>query len=124
MSLREWGDRQGEERSWLIKLEVGLVATLVLGSLILPVASLVWAVATSAHPGGLAADGCHNDRTNGGRNCHRGQSSTSQERQSARGSVNYANCMAARASGAAPVRRGDPGYASHLDRDGDGIGCE
>ncbi|KAB8185251.1 calcium-binding protein, partial [Lysobacter maris] len=28
------------------------------------------------------------------------------------------------AAGAAPVRRGDPGYARHLDRDGDGIGCE
>lgn len=39
-------------------------------------------------------------------------------------SVHYANCDAARAAGAAPVRRGDPGYASHLDRDGDGVGCE
>ncbi|MFC3270257.1 excalibur calcium-binding domain-containing protein [Vulcaniibacterium thermophilum] len=29
-----------------------------------------------------------------------------------------------RAAGAAPVRRGDPGYAPHLDRDDDGIGCE
>jgi hypothetical protein len=40
------------------------------------------------------------------------------------GSVYYKNCKAARAAGAAPVRRGDPGYASHLDRDGDGVGCE
>ena len=40
------------------------------------------------------------------------------------GSVYYANCDAARAAGAAPVRRGDPGYASHLDRDNDGVGCE
>jgi hypothetical protein len=39
-------------------------------------------------------------------------------------SVYYANCAAARADGAAPVHRGDPGYGSHLDRDGDGIGCE
>lgn len=38
--------------------------------------------------------------------------------------VYYRNCDAARAAGAAPVRRGDPGYASHLDRDGDGVGCE
>ena len=30
----------------------------------------------------------------------------------------------ARAAGAAPVRRGDPGYGRHLDRDGDGVGCE
>lgn len=39
-------------------------------------------------------------------------------------SVYYENCDAARADGAAPVRRGDPGYAGHLDRDDDGIGCE
>ena len=36
----------------------------------------------------------------------------------------YRNCRAARAAGAAPVRDGDPGYAPHLDRDGDGVGCE
>lgn len=40
------------------------------------------------------------------------------------GSIFYKNCTAVRDAGAAPVRRGDPGYASHLDRDGDGIGCE
>jgi hypothetical protein len=39
-------------------------------------------------------------------------------------STYYANCSAARAAGAAPVRRGDPGYVRHLDRDGDGVGCE
>lgn len=39
-------------------------------------------------------------------------------------SVYYKNCAAARAAGAAPVYRGDPGYAKHLDRDGHGIGCE
>ena len=39
-------------------------------------------------------------------------------------SVYYANCTAARKAGAAPVRRGDPGYGKHLDRDNDGIGCE
>jgi hypothetical protein len=38
--------------------------------------------------------------------------------------VYYTNCDAARAAGAAPVHRGDPGYARHLDRDGDGVGCE
>lgn len=36
----------------------------------------------------------------------------------------YKNCTAARQAGAAPVRRGDPGYGSHLDRDNDGVGCE
>lgn len=39
-------------------------------------------------------------------------------------SVYYRNCSAARAAGAAPVYRGDPGYAPHLDRDRDGVGCE
>jgi hypothetical protein len=38
--------------------------------------------------------------------------------------VYYENCDAARAAGAAPVYRGDPGYAKKLDRDGDGVGCE
>lgn len=39
-------------------------------------------------------------------------------------SVYYENCTAAREAGAAPVQEGDPGYGSHLDRDGDGSGCE
>ncbi|MFL0564881.1 DUF1524 domain-containing protein [Microbacterium sp. 179-I 1D1 NHS] len=38
--------------------------------------------------------------------------------------VYYKNCTAAREAGAAPVHVGDPGYAKHLDRDGDGVGCE
>ncbi|MHA7154736.1 GmrSD restriction endonuclease domain-containing protein [Arthrobacter sp. TMN-50] len=36
----------------------------------------------------------------------------------------FANCTAARAAGAAPVLLGQPGYGSHLDGDGDGVGCE
>lgn len=36
----------------------------------------------------------------------------------------FENCTAARVAGAAPVYRGDPGYGSHLDADGDGVGCE
>ena len=38
--------------------------------------------------------------------------------------VYYKNCSAVRAAGKAPLHRGEPGYASHLDRDGDGIACE
>lgn len=38
--------------------------------------------------------------------------------------VYYDNCAEARAAGAAPVRRGQPGYGTHLDRDGDGTGCD
>ena len=36
----------------------------------------------------------------------------------------YANCDAVRAAGAAPVHRGDPGYSTSLDGDGDGSACE
>lgn len=40
------------------------------------------------------------------------------------GSNSYRDCAAARAAGAAPVHRGDPGYGPHLDGDGDGTACE
>ncbi|WP_328782895.1 excalibur calcium-binding domain-containing protein [Streptomyces canus] len=36
-------------------------------------------------------------------------------------STHYADCTEARAAGAAPIHRGEPGYASHLDRDNDGV---
>ena len=36
----------------------------------------------------------------------------------------YRNCREARAAGAAPLYRGQPGYSARLDRDGDGIACE
>jgi hypothetical protein len=36
----------------------------------------------------------------------------------------YKNCATARAAGVAPLHRGDAGYRSGLDRDGDGIACE
>lgn len=38
--------------------------------------------------------------------------------------VHFRCCREARAAGYAPMRRGQPGYAPHLDRDGDGIACE
>lgn len=40
------------------------------------------------------------------------------------GSVYYSNCDAARSADAAPLYRGEPGYRSALDRDGDGVACE
>ncbi|GAC57442.1 hypothetical protein GOHSU_19_00470 [Gordonia hirsuta DSM 44140 = NBRC 16056] len=40
------------------------------------------------------------------------------------GQVYYKNCTEARAAGAAPIYRGQPGYSSKLDGDGDGIACE
>ena len=39
-------------------------------------------------------------------------------------SIDYASCSAVRVAGAAPIRRGQPGYGRHLDGDGDGVGCE
>jgi hypothetical protein len=39
-------------------------------------------------------------------------------------SVYYSGCNAARAAGAAPIYRGQPGYREEMDGDGDGIACE
>lgn len=84
--------------------------------------------AALAHGGGVAADGCHNDRKNGGRHCHgasdRPTLPASKPQRLIGTGKSFANCSAARAAGAAPVRRGDSGYGRHLDRDGDGVGCE
>lgn len=88
-------------------------------------------MSASAHPGGLNGEGCHNNRKTGDYHCHRGATASRSEggsggrgKMSGAGSAFYANCTAARAAGAAPVRAGDPGYARHLDRDNDGVGCE
>ena len=94
--------------------------------------------AVAAHGGGLNAEGCHNDRKNGGYHCHRApaaraptaaasapaQAQSNNAAPARGGSAYYRNCSEARAAGAAPVKRGDPGYGSHLDRDNDGVGCE
>ena len=87
-----------------------------------------------AHGGGLDKDGCHTNRKTGEYHCHRGGPAQrsllapaarfAPAKRSSSPSQSFANCAEARAAGAAPVRRGDPGYASHLDRDNDGIGCE
>ena len=56
-----------------------------------------------------------------------GDSSSSEEGPAAQSeprSTYYRNCDAARAAGAAPLYRGEPGYRSGLDRDNDGIACE
>ncbi|RYD79542.1 MAG: excalibur calcium-binding domain-containing protein, partial [Verrucomicrobiaceae bacterium] len=83
-----------------------------------------------AHGGGLNAEGCHNNRKTGDYHCHRsggGGSSGSSSRntpqsflsspQRSPGGGAFRNCTEARAAGAAPVRRGQPGYGPHLDRD-------
>ena len=93
--------------------------------------------AVAAHGGGLNAEGCHNNRKTGDYHCHRKTAASAaaaslapaqraQGNVAAKGgaAVFYRNCNEARAAGAAPVRRGDPGYGGHLDRDNDGSGCE
>ena len=77
-----------------------------------------------SHSGGLNAEGCHNDRKRGTYHCHRSASMPLLQQRVIPASKAFANCKAARAAGAAPVMTGEPGYGPHLDRDGDGIGCE
>lgn len=105
-------------------MRILVVATLLASPVLVPALAF-------AHGGGLNSEGCHNNRKTGGYHCHRGPSASapSPKRYGALSSGSpsgraFANCSAARAAGAAPVRRGDPGYESHLDRDNDGVGCE
>ncbi|UZK71095.1 excalibur calcium-binding domain-containing protein [Sphingomonas sp. S1-29] len=89
------------------------------------IALIVPVSASVASPGGLNAQGCHTDRKGGtGYHCHTRPAAAHGFAALTKGSGAFANCAAARAAGAAPVRVGDPGYSSHLDRNGDGIGCE
>ena len=105
-------------------------------AIVLLVSALALPHVATAHGGGLNKEGCHNNRKTGDYHCHGGASvprsspannlaparAASPGRSSQSGP--FANCSEARAAGAAPVKRGDPGYASHLDRDNDGVGCE
>lgn len=96
-----------------------------------------------AHGGRLNQDGCHTNRKTGHYHCHRSGGNSGQDpTPAAAGPLHplapasrrppaghlpggaFRNCAEARAAGAAPVRRGQPGYGPHLDRDNDGIGCE
>jgi hypothetical protein len=84
--------------------------------------------AAEAHPGGLNAEGCHNNRKTGEYHCHREATASSLTRQrsflTGSGGGAFPNCAAARAAGAAPIMAGQPGYGAHLDRDGDGVAWE
>lgn len=116
-----------DEPRWRLHLEFALCAAVLTLGIIMMGYFAFSSVAARAHPGGLAADGCHNDRKNGGRHCHGGSSALAPKPKAQRfagGAVYFANCSEARAAGAAPVHRSDPGYSSRLDRDGDGVGCE
>ena len=38
--------------------------------------------------------------------------------------IYFKSCKEARAAGYSDIKKGEPGYSSKLDRDGDGIACE
>ncbi|MDV6267097.1 excalibur calcium-binding domain-containing protein [Rhodococcus globerulus] len=40
------------------------------------------------------------------------------------GAGEFSSCADAKAAGAAPLLKGDPGYRAEWDRDGDGVACE
>ena len=93
--------------------------------------------AVAAHGGGLNAERCHNNRKSGDYRCHRKPAASAAAASLAPaqraqghaatnhgGAVFYRTCSEARSAGATPVRQGDPGYGSHLDRNNDGCGCE
>ena len=104
-----------------------LPRTALAGCALIAAAWLGSAGSAASHSGGLNAEGCHNNRKTGDYHCHRGSSASSTPRKPQRalgGETNFRNCTHARSAGAAPVRIGDPGYGRHLDRDGDGVGCE
>lgn len=90
--------------------------------------SMLLPSASYGHGGGLDSKGCHNNRKTGSYHCHRSQAKPSKPAQSNKSlnskKTSYKNCKEARAAGAAPVKRSDPGYGKHLDRDNDGVGCE
>lgn len=89
--------------------------------------TLISASSAAGHSGGLNSEGCHNNRKTGDYHCHRSgtkKAAPAPFKGSESSGTYYRNCTAARAAGAAPVYAGDPGYAAHLDRDNDGVGCE
>ena len=51
-------------------------------------------------------------------------SKKSSSKKKSSGGGGFRNCTEAWEKGAAPVHRGEPGYAPKLDRNNDGVGCE
>ncbi len=89
------------------------------------------------HPGGTDSQGCHRERATGLRHCHGGGGGAVRPpadpprravpeagRDQDVPTRAFPNCTAARAAGRTNIRRGEPGYGTHLDRDNDGIACE
>jgi hypothetical protein len=42
----------------------------------------------------------------------------------AKSQASYSSCAEVREAGKAPIKKGQPGYSSKLDRDGDGTACD
>jgi hypothetical protein len=123
-SPASFGRRTGERR-WAARL--------------LPAVLAVFVESAEAHSGGLDRKGCHTNRKTNEYHCHQGSAEAAAAdapQQAARPKAEegaartdaragpFDNCSEARAAGAAPIARGEPGYAPHLDRDNDGIACE
>lgn len=88
-----------------------------------------------SHGGGLDKDGCHNNRKTGDYHCHNGTSTPPAASLNAFSASDltapnqnltssFQSCSEVRAAGLSSIRRGEPGYAPHLDRDNDGVACE
>jgi hypothetical protein len=74
MPMRDWGGDVRPASIWM-RIEFTLLLAFAVRGLV----ALAFAIPANAHPGGLAADGCHNDRKNGGRHCHRGANAGQQQ---------------------------------------------
>ena len=98
--MREWSDKEAKP-SLAIYLEASLLALLQIAALFALALAIFSPQPVEAHPGGLAADGCHNDRKNGGRHCHRGPNAGKSSQPARSGDIYYPNCAAAREAGAA-----------------------
>ena len=119
--MGKWADEGGEDPR-AISIEFALLLALHIALFILSAFAL--ATPAEAHPGRTAADDCHYDRKNGGRHCDGSQQSERPARQPFPGKVYNRNYSAVGATGAALILIGQPGYASHLYRDGNGVACE
>ncbi|MCK0127539.1 excalibur calcium-binding domain-containing protein [Erythrobacter sp. F6033] len=121
--MREWGHSSDRAKA-SVRIEFAFLSIPLVIALVAALISIALPEPASAHPGGLASDGCHNDRKNGGRHCHQGKNAGKVVSKPAGGKTYYPNCAAARRAGATPILRGQSGYGRHLDRDGDGRACE
>lgn len=46
------------------------------------------------------------------------------KKTSGNSTIYFKSCKEARAAGYSDIKKGEPGYSTNLDRDGDGIACE